>query len=229
MPTVRSSVSVFVALTFACALSSPSFGKATPTGPELVTKLDAALAANYAAEATDMNPTLEMRMVLRVRRDQMPREIYAGLFAFKGDERAQLKAALEARGMKIDKENTEWLKSVLPPDFFHNSRNGKTITSGAMLILIHSLDNDWKREWLPKLIPLAEQGEVKASDVALIVDKLAWDDKKPQVYGTQIVCTAGKLAPYMTVDPEAVDARRKKMGLNPVAEYNSSMSVGRAC
>jgi hypothetical protein len=43
-------------------------------------------------------------------------------------------------------------------------------------------------------------------------------DEKKQIYGTQFHCVDGEHQPYPIMDADQVDARRKRVGLHPLAD-----------
>ena len=56
--------------------------------------------------------------------------------------------------------------------------------------------------------------------MALMTDRVRdLKDKKKQLYGTQLEPKDGKLVPKPIEDEANVDARRKELGMPPLAEY----------
>ena len=62
-------------------------------------------------------------------------------------------------------------------------------------------------------------GEVCASHIAYLDDRLAVAFGKAQHYGTQLRLGPDGLEPLPIEDPESVDERRMSVGLEPLAEY----------
>ena len=63
-------------------------------------------------------------------------------------------------------------------------------------------------------------GQTRPKSVAYLYDRVANAEGRPQKFGTQGNCQPdGTWAPYPIEDPDEVDARRKAVGLNPLAEY----------
>jgi len=65
--------------------------------------------------------------------------------------------------------------------------------------------------------PLAKTGEVPANDFALLYDRVEMGESRPQLYGTQATCQAGKWTIWPIVDPEHVEDRRKQLALPETA------------
>jgi hypothetical protein len=73
------------------------------------------------------------------------------------------------------------------------------------------------------IILAVENKEASASHMAYLTDRVLVADGKPQRYGTQFHSVDGKLQPRPTEDPANLDARRKSVGLPPMAEYVKQM------
>ncbi len=62
-------------------------------------------------------------------------------------------------------------------------------------------------------------GEASAADLAALTDRVLVNCGVRQMYGTQLQACDGGLAALPLVDPDAVDARRASVGLEPEAAY----------
>jgi len=121
-----------------------------------------------------------------------------------------------------DVENQAVLKALMPKNgWFLKSQYGQTATDAAFLVAQHATnDPDLMRDVLRRMEPLIGSGEINDGNYALLYDRVALDiDKKPQRYGTQVGCEAGKWRPEPLEDPDHVDDRRKTVGLVPESEY----------
>lgn len=68
--------------------------------------------------------------------------------------------------------------------------------------------------------------DIAKSQLALMDDRIAMFEGRPQKYGTQIVENAeGKRVVYNLLDPSQVDKWRQEMDLNPLNEYIKQMGV----
>lgn len=72
-----------------------------------------------------------------------------------------------------------------------------------------------------ELLDLAiEAGDADPVHHAYLVDRLRMADGQDQLYGSQFVIgAAGELEPWPLDDPAAVDERRRRLGLPPLAEH----------
>jgi hypothetical protein len=56
-------------------------------------------------------------------------------------------------------------------------------------------------------------------DIAYLTDRVLVARGRPQVYGTQCEEVDGRFQPRACIEPEALDQRRKEVGLQPIKEY----------
>ena len=90
----------------------------------------------------------------------------------------------------------------------------------AWLIVQHAIGRPaFQREALEALRQAAARGEVPASQPALLEDRIRTLEGRPQRFGTQFDWDeSGALSPLPLEDPEHVDARRRSVGLGPLAD-----------
>jgi hypothetical protein len=69
----------------------------------------------------------------------------------------------------------------------------------------------------------ADKGELAWSTVALSVDRDLLNDKKKQLYGSQVNIENGKVDLLPVEDEAHLDERRAKVGLEPIAEYKANI------
>ena len=72
-----------------------------------------------------------------------------------------------------------------------------------------------------------KNNKAKASSLALLEDRVALGEKKPQTYGSQIGYDKSTKKFYVLLlsDPDNVDKRRKKMGLGLLADYVKNWGI----
>lgn len=84
---------------------------------------------------------------------------------------------------------------------------------------------EMQKHYLPKFIEAAKQGRLVRECVAVMQDRVACREGRPQVYGSQGNCDErGVFVPAEIEDPEHVDQRRAEMGMGPLADYIKAMS-----
>ena len=109
---------------------------------------------------------------------------------------------------------------------------GLKATQAAYMVIQHAgHDNEFQNRCLALMVDLVEEGELPASYVALLTDRIRVFQNQPQVFGTQMSMASnehGVLVPTPTVpieDPEHLDDRRKLMGMPPHREFVSAIAV----
>lgn len=144
-------------------------------------------------------------------------------------EEPGMKAVLE-RMESIDRDNLAWLKGVVERQGWPGSSAvGRDGAQGAFLIVQHAVSD---LEFMSKCLALLKEayrvGEADGQSVALLTDRLLiLKEKKQQLYGTQLMAKDGQLVPQPIEDEANVDARRKEMGMMPLADYLKMVNRGR--
>lgn len=188
----------------------------------LIAPVAAAIAKVRAEQAALPPPKDDAEKLLRMRDlEQAPR---AAMMAvdFQKIPPAERKAAYTAMWQQItpiDEANQKAVLEMLPPEgWFTIGRYGKEASRAAFLIVQHGNVDLWRR-FVPVLEPLAARGEIEPGQFALMYDRLETTEGRKQRYGSQMSCRAGKWVPDPIEDPEGLDARRAKLGMEPYASY----------
>lgn len=139
----------------------------------------------------------------------------------RGEMPAEAKAFMDELH-EVDRDNTEWLKSVvLTRGWPARSLVGPDAAQAAWLLAQHAdRDPAFQRESLGLLEEAAERGEAERSHVAYLTDRVLLAEGRPQRYGTQLTRSAtGEMEPAPIEDMDGVDDRRAAAGLEPLAVY----------
>lgn len=93
--------------------------------------------------------------------------------------------------------------------------------NAALFLVIQHADLAIQEKYLPMMRDAVYKGNAKASSLALLEDRVALDQGKRQIYGSQIARDPVSGAYYVSPleDPDHVDQRRAEVGLKPLAEY----------
>lgn len=123
--------------------------------------------------------------------------------------------------MNIDADNTAFMQEVVDKHGWPGkSLVGEEAANAAWLLVQHA---DQKPEFQNRCLPLLqaafETGDVTGQQLAYLTDRVRVAQGKPQVYGTQFVGFGDDAKPAPIEDEANVDQRRKKVGLQPLAEY----------
>lgn len=129
--------------------------------------------------------------------------------------------AAKKRVEAIDTKSTARMKEIIAKHGWPGkSLVGEDGANTAWLLVQHA-DKDvaFQKQCLALLEKAYKAGEAKERDYAYLFDRVAVAEGKPQRYGTQF--KDGK--PQPIEDEANVDARRKAIGLNTMAEYKQDM------
>jgi len=166
-------------------------------------------------------PALRTALQQRKARDQQVRDAWvaAGMRL----ESKQTKVMHEA-----DASNTAWLKGVIDHSGFPTPEQvGKQGVNDAWLLVQHAeADPGFQSRVLAMLEPCVHDGTIRASDYAMLDDRVRINQGKPQRYGSQFAGDAAKpgemhLSPVE--DPAHLDERRARMGLMPMRDYECAL------
>lgn len=179
--------------------------------------------ATPAAEPPVSKPALRKELLTRMAKDQEARRQLIELMKSNSNPGAAAATAEDPRIQelqRVDRENREWLKQQIAEcGWLGRSLVGDDGAHAAWLLVQHADDDPpFQKECLTKMLAVPK-GEVSATDVAYLTDRVMVKESGQQRYGTQLKMEAGKFVPVPLEDPDHVDALRKEVGMPPLAEY----------
>jgi hypothetical protein len=125
----------------------------------------------------------------------------------------QLEAAQELQS--VYKRNASRLKDLVARHGWPGkSLVGAQAADAAWLVVWHAVHDRPFQKHALSLMKEAGSGEVDPQDVALLEDRDRRLDRKKQIYGTEFRCVDGEHQPYPIEDPDEVDERRERVGLD---------------
>ena len=162
---------------------------------------------------------LQAELLSRVARDQAVRDTFAEQLRATGT----ITPAIAASMRQVDSANLAWLKPHLRKHGFPTqSQVGKEGVQAAALLIQHAdADPAFQAEVLPQLEGAFRAGDVTGQEVAMLTDRVAKAQGRPQRYGTQTTIANGKVIFDPIEDSAGVDARRAAMGLPSLAAYKA--------
>jgi hypothetical protein len=97
---------------------------------------------------------------------------------------------------------------------------GEAAAEAALLVALHAISAPaFQRRCCRLLRAAVERGAAPARQLARLEDRVAFNERKPQRYGTVFDWdAAGRLSPWTLEDPTAVEALRQSVGLPALAE-----------
>jgi hypothetical protein len=122
---------------------------------------------------------------------------------------------------RTDSVNTAWLKTYVARWGWPTAAQiGREAVEAAFLIVQHAVhDTAFMRAMLPAIEQARQRGDLDGGAVAMLTDRIEVKAGHAQIYGTQLSLKSGRWVLDPIADSAAVDARRKSMGLPPLAEY----------
>ena len=155
-------------------------------------------------------------------RDQKPRHDF--LFAYQ-TKAVDLIDSLVREMQIADSVNLIEIQDILQTYGFPSKAIAGTNNSAIWLVIQHS-DVECQKAYYPMLRAAAERGELRWDDIALLEDRIAMHEGRPQRYGSQAVENSeGELVIYSLLNKDSVDFWRAEVGMSPLAEYAKQMNA----
>jgi hypothetical protein len=127
---------------------------------------------------------------------------------------------------EVHRRNAAALDRILAAHGWPGTRlAGDDGAEAAWLVAQHAIgDVAFQRRALAALRDAAAAGDASWKHVAFLTDRIRVAEGRVQVYGTQHDWNAaGELAPLPIDDPNGVEARRRSVGLEPLAEHTARL------
>jgi len=121
----------------------------------------------------------------------------------------------------IDSANTARICEIIDERGYPgNAIVGSSYASVAFLVIQHA-DLETQEKYLDVITSAADEGEVRWSSVALLVDRVEMRNGNPQIYGSQVSSNkeTGEYYFARINDPHNIDSIRSSVGLGPIQGY----------
>jgi hypothetical protein len=125
------------------------------------------------------------------------------------------------RMREVHERNAARLKQIVEAHGWPGrSLVGDQGSHAAWFIVQHAIGNPvFQRACATAIERAVADGEAPLAQLAYLVDRIRFYEGKPQIYGTQFDWDEnGEMNPWPFENPEGVDERRHKAGLNTIAE-----------
>lgn len=132
-------------------------------------------------------------------------------------DESRLYGVYDEEMQKVHRENAETLNKIIEQQGWPGiSKVGLEGSRSAWLIAQHAICTPHlQRKFLEYITRAAESGDVPMKQVALLTDRIRFNEGKPQVYGTVLDWNENGELTCELENPEKVDMRRAKVGLQP--------------
>jgi hypothetical protein len=168
-----------------------------------------------------MNEQLRQELLALREEDMRVRdEIIKGRSSFDG---------YDPRMEEVHKRNVARLKEIIAEHgWAGRSLVGEDGAIAAWFIAQHAIgDPPFQRRALELLREAHNKGEVSATALAFLEDRICVFEGRPQIYGTQFEPDEhGISQPCPIADPEHVNERRKALGMNTIEERTRELQAG---
>lgn len=99
--------------------------------------------------------------------------------------------------------------------------------STTLFLVIQHADLTTQTKYLPLLKEAVKTGKAESNTLALLEDRIALQQGRCQIYGTQIEFDSNTQAYFVPslCDPMNVDKKREEVGLGPISEYVKAWNI----
>ena len=172
----------------------------------------------------DFDKPLQRQLLAIGRSDQQIR--YEFLAAYNSQPREQARVDSLTRVMqRIDSVNQAAICHILDTRGFVG-RDLVGDASDVYWLVIQHAPVELQRRYLDMFVQAMHRGEMSPSQIAMMDDRIAMFEGRPQKFGTQVVEDAqGKRVIYQLINPAKVDQWRAEYGLGPLSDYKRQMGI----
>ncbi|MEM7412131.1 MAG: DUF6624 domain-containing protein [Myxococcota bacterium] len=159
------------------------------------------------------NPELRAKLLALITRDTEKRQELV--------DRGELYETYHPEMEAVHRENAQTLDALLDDEGWPlPSHVGEDGVEAAWIVAVHAIgEPEFQRRCRALLEAAVQEGEAPARLHAVLFDRIRFNERRPQRYGTQIDWdAAGEMSPWEIENPDEVDARRREVGLPPLAE-----------
>lgn len=165
----------------------------------------------YAAVRADLLGILEDDQKYRLQFDALSKT-----YSLSSPEMMELSKKMR----EVDSINLAKVKAILEKYGWLGPQDIGRKANLALFLVIQHADPLTQREYLPIMREAVKTGRANGSSLALLEDRVAIGEGRPQIYGSQLYQEGdGPLIVQAMEDPDHVDERRASIGLPPMAEY----------
>ena len=189
------------------------------------------LAAQNSGDTAAAYKALQRELVRMGNQDQRHREELVArmkeLSGAGGGRAMKMFVEVVKKQNRIDKRNVKRLEEIIARHGWPTkSMVGEEASEAAFLIIQHA-DLVYQKKYFPLLKAAALRNEARPDHVAMMEDRMLMGEGRKQIYGTGLKTddVTKELKLWPIEDEDGVDARRRAVGLPPMAEYLKFMGL----
>jgi hypothetical protein len=136
-------------------------------------------------------------------------------------ERGELHEGYHPEMEAVHAENARAFEGILDTDGWPRvSEVGMEAATAAWMLATHAIGQpDFQRRCLAALEEAVEDDEAPAAHAAMLLDRICFNERRPQLYGTLLDWDENdELSPWPIEDAGGVEERRREIGLPPLDE-----------
>lgn len=175
---------------------------------------------------TSLNDSLRKELEQIYVADQEPRRAVNQIIKQYGIDSPQLDS-LGQFIRKTDSLNQAKVEQIIQKYGWLGKSEVGDMANQTLFLIIQHTDMAVQEKYLPMLRKSVNDGESNAYDLALMEDKVLISQGKKQLYGTQVKRNpqTKQYEVFPIEDEKNIDKRRKKMGLESLAEYLQGFGI----
>lgn len=144
-------------------------------------------------------------------------------------EQQRLRKEITSNAGKIaesDKKNLEFVEGIIRKHGWLGSKDIGIKANATLFMVIQHADLKTQEKYLPLLKQALEDKKLIGANYAMLVDRIEMKNKRPQIYGTQVVTQKGISHIYPLLNPDSVEVWRKSIGmLTPLQFYAKAFNI----
>ena len=127
---------------------------------------------------------------------------------------------------EVDFKNLEVAVSIIEQCGMPTTQNVDRVHIEHLWLVFQHASNTYRKAYFQHFQEAVKRGDLRASSLALMEDRILMDEGKPQIYGAQVAFDQNGVNTLHPIEsPEYVDQRRAQVGLGPLKEYLTKFGV----
>ena len=126
---------------------------------------------------------------------------------------------------ETDRQNLTTVISLIEKCGMPTLEKVNDVQMSAIWVVFQHGDNSNRKKYLPLLEKSAKNGDLKATQIAMMKDRAMMMDNEPQIYGTQVIKNGNEWELYKLANPKTVNKRRTEMGFEPLQDYLNRWNI----